>query len=188
MSIGIICTPPEIHPSKIYNSVIFSIFTRLHNPHHHRVPGHFTTPNRNLVPPSAVTLLPPPLATAKSHSGPVDVLSLDISYEWTHKYMVICIWGFPENSAGKESTYNAGDLGSIPGLGRSPGRGKDYPLHGPGEFHGPYSPWDHKESDTTERLSLTHPMCIWLLPLSKMSSSFIHDVAGISRFKSQKTT
>ena len=31
-------------------------------------------------------------------------------------------------SAGKESTYNAGDLGSIPGLGRFPGEGKGYPL------------------------------------------------------------
>ena len=36
--------------------------------------------------------------------------------------------GFPGGSADKESTYNAGDLGSIPGLGRSPGEGKGYPL------------------------------------------------------------
>ena len=36
--------------------------------------------------------------------------------------------GFPCDSAGKESTCNAGDLGSIPGLGRSPGEGKGYPL------------------------------------------------------------
>ena len=36
--------------------------------------------------------------------------------------------GFPCGSAGKESAYNAGDLGSIPGLGRSPGEGKGYPL------------------------------------------------------------
>ena len=35
---------------------------------------------------------------------------------------------FPCGSAGKESTCNAGELGSIPGLGRSPGEGKDYPL------------------------------------------------------------
>ena len=32
------------------------------------------------------------------------------------------------SSAGKESTHNAGDLGSIPGLGRSPGEGKGYSL------------------------------------------------------------
>ena len=37
--------------------------------------------------------------------------------------------GFPCGSAGKESTCNAGDLGSIPGLGRCPGEGKGYPLH-----------------------------------------------------------
>ena len=37
-------------------------------------------------------------------------------------------WGFSYGSAGKESACNAGDLGSIPGLGRSPGEGKGYPL------------------------------------------------------------
>ena len=36
--------------------------------------------------------------------------------------------GFPCDSAGKEPTCNVGDLGSIPGLGRSPGEGKGYPL------------------------------------------------------------
>ena len=36
--------------------------------------------------------------------------------------------GFPCGSAGKESTCNVGELGSIPGLGRSPGEGKDDPL------------------------------------------------------------
>ena len=35
---------------------------------------------------------------------------------------------FPGGLAGKESTYNVGDLGSIPVLGRSPGKGKGYPL------------------------------------------------------------
>ena len=36
--------------------------------------------------------------------------------------------GFPCGSVGKESACNAGDLGSIPGFGRSPGEGKGYPL------------------------------------------------------------
>ena len=36
--------------------------------------------------------------------------------------------GFPHSSVGKESAPNAEDLGSIPGLGRSPGEGKGYPL------------------------------------------------------------
>ena len=36
--------------------------------------------------------------------------------------------GFPGSSAGKESACNAGDLDSIPGLGRSPGQGNSYPL------------------------------------------------------------
>ena len=36
--------------------------------------------------------------------------------------------GFSCGSAAKESACNVGDLGSIPGLGRSPGEGKGYPL------------------------------------------------------------
>jgi len=36
--------------------------------------------------------------------------------------------GFPWGSTGKESNCNAGDLGSIPALGRSPGEGKGYPF------------------------------------------------------------
>ena len=36
--------------------------------------------------------------------------------------------GFPGGSAGKESACSAGDLGSISGLGRSPGEGKGYQL------------------------------------------------------------
>ena len=36
--------------------------------------------------------------------------------------------GFPCGSAGKEFACNVGDLGSIPGLGRSPGEGNGYPL------------------------------------------------------------
>ena len=43
----------------------------------------------------------------------------------THAYY---LFGFPCGSAGKESACNVGDLGSIPGLGRSPGEGKGYPL------------------------------------------------------------
>ena len=56
---------------------------------------------------------------------------------------------------GKESTCNAGDLDLIPGLGKSPGEGKGYPLQYSGEFYGLYRPWGCKESDTTERLSLS---------------------------------
>ena len=36
--------------------------------------------------------------------------------------------GFPGGSVDKESACNVGDLGLIPGLGRSPGEGKGYPL------------------------------------------------------------
>ena len=60
---------------------------------------------------------------------------------WEEAYLLprgsLCLsggvkWGFPCGSAGKESTCNVGDLGSIPGLGRSPGEGKGYPRQYPG--------------------------------------------------------
>ena len=59
---------------------------------------------------------------------------------------------FPNSSVGKESTCNAEDPGSIPGLGRIPWRRERLPtpVFQPREFHGLYSPWGHKESDTTE--------------------------------------
>ena len=62
---------------------------------------------------------------------------------------------FSSGSDDKQSAYNVGDLGSIPGLGRSPGKGKGYPLQYSGlENSMDYSPWGHKELDTTEQLSL----------------------------------
>ena len=63
------------------------------------------------------------------------------------------ILGFPDSSVGKESSCNTGDPGSIPGLGRSPGEGKGYPL----QYSGLENSMDctHKESAPTEWLSLS---------------------------------
>ncbi|XP_052505963.1 uncharacterized protein LOC128057551 isoform X1 [Budorcas taxicolor] len=60
--------------------------------------------------------------------------------------------GVPCGSAGEESNYNAGDVGSIPGLGRFPWRKKRLPtsVFWSGEFHGLYSPWGREESHRTE--------------------------------------
>ena len=71
--------------------------------------------------------------------------------------------GFPDASASKESACNTegaqhtGDVGLIPRQGRSPGGGNGNPLqyscleksHGQRSLTG-YSPWGHKELDTTE--------------------------------------
>ena len=67
---------------------------------------------------------------------------------------------FPSGSDGKEFACYVGDLGSVPGLGRSPGGKHGNPLqysrlenpHGQRSLAG-YSPWGPKESDTTEQLS-----------------------------------
>ena len=64
--------------------------------------------------------------------------------------------GFPGGSDGKESTCNEGDLGLIPGFGRSPGGGHGNPLqdsclenpHGQRSLAG-YNPRDCKDLDTT---------------------------------------
>ena len=74
--------------------------------------------------------------------------------------------GLPGGSDSKEPACSVQDLGSIPGLGRSPGGGRAWqptPVFLPEGFHGQrrlagYSPWGRKESDKTERLSThTHP-------------------------------
>ena len=75
----------------------------------------------------------------------------------------ILLLEFPCGSDSKESAWNAGDPGSIPGLGRSPEWGHGNTLqysclenpHWQRSLVG-YNPREHKESDTTERLSTEH--------------------------------
>ena len=69
-------------------------------------------------------------------------------------------WGFPGGSVVKNPAANAGDHGSIPELGRSPGGRHGNPLqycclenpHGQRSLAG-YNPWGLKELDTTEQLN-----------------------------------
>ena len=68
----------------------------------------------------------------KEHKLPV---SYKMNKFWDLMYSMVIIVnnttvnkGFPCGSAGKESACNVGDLGSIPGLGRSPGERKSDPL------------------------------------------------------------
>ena len=64
---------------------------------------------------------------------------------------------FPGGSPGKESACSVGDLGLIPGLGRSPGEGKGYLLQYFGlENFTDYIVHGVVESDTTEQLSLSY--------------------------------
>ena len=74
----------------------------------------------------------------------------------SHSLMItLGLKGFPCGSGSKESACNAGDQGLIPGLGRSPGEGKDYPPQYSGLENSMYSPGGCKEVDMTERLSLS---------------------------------
>ena len=89
------------------------------------------------------------------------IISIELASWWLVGPLIlknnICIFlanlrGFPSGWVGKESACNAGDMGSIPGLGWSPGwEWQPTPVFLPGKFHGQrslasYSPWDCKES------------------------------------------
>ena len=72
--------------------------------------------------------------------------------------LLASVLGFPGGSEDKASACNAGDPGSIPGLGKSLGEGNGNPLQyscleNPMDIGAwqAYSPWGHKESDTTEQ-------------------------------------
>ena len=93
-----------------------------------------------------------------SHQGsPNSIFKKDCKYR-----------GFPGGSVGKESICNAGDLGSISGLGRFSGGGHGNPLqysclenpHGQRSLV-KYSPWGHKKSDTNEQLN--EQLHVWRL-------------------------
>ena len=93
--------------------------------------------------------------------------------KYWHPWILWFIWevpvllkGFAGGSDGKESSCNVGDLGLIPGLGRSPGGGHGHLLQYPclENPHGQRSPagsgpQGRKELDTTEQLS--RALCCW---------------------------
>ena len=87
-------------------------------------------------------------------------ISLIYMYQLTYShnnFLQYVLLLFPRGSDGKKSTCNVGDLGPIPGLGRSPGGGHGNRLqysclenpYGQRSLAG-YSPRGHEESDTTE--------------------------------------
>ena len=88
--------------------------------------------------------------------------------------LTILLQGFPDSSIGKESACNAGDPGSIPGLGRSPGEGKGYPL----QYSGLENSKDSivhgvTKKDMPERLSLSF---FYGALFSLLSKGIIHAV------------
>ena len=102
--------------------------------------------------------------------------------------------GFPGGSDGKESAYNAGHPGLIPGLGRSPGEGNGHPIHhscleNPMDT-GAWGVTVHEvtEADMTEWLTLSpywnkkiHTVCCILCCITLLSNSvWIHRTIGIT--------
>ena len=74
-----------------------------------------------------------------------------IFYLKINQFKVQVLEGFPSGSDGKESASNAG---FDPCVGKIPWRREQQPtpVFCPGEFHGLYSPWVHKQLETTEQL------------------------------------
>ena len=120
---------------------------------------------------------------------------------WKYFYFLhYDIYGFPSGSVGKESACNAGDVGSIPRLGRSPGEGNGNPClvflcicqhsllatqlqyscqENPMSRGARHATWDRKESDTTVRLTFRFMIFITqefiiLFNLSISSSNLQH--------------
>ena len=100
--------------------------------------------------------------------------------------LLYCWWGckfvkplwrrsFSGKSDGKELGCNAGDLSLIPGSWKSPRKRKWLltPVFLPGEFHGQRTPWDHKESDVTEQLTLSLSYFIKEVPKKTKSGATI---------------
>ena len=92
------------------------------------------------------------LVKTQSYSGHINLRTQELLFHFTIVHFIV---DFPSGSDGKEPACNKGDLGFIPGLGRSPGEGNGYPpVFFPRKFHEQrslvgYSPWGHKESNMT---------------------------------------
>ena len=119
------------------------------------------------------------------------VIHLQCRRPWFHSWVGKIPWrrdrlptpiflGFPCGSAGKESTCKHGRPEFNPWVGKIPWRKARLPtpVFWPSEFHGLYSPWGRKESDTNEpfslsplRIKLKTPHGILLQPPSLTSSS-----------------
>ena len=100
------------------------------------------------------------------------------------------VTGFPDSSVDKKICLQCARPGFDPWVGKIPWRRErlSTPVFWPGEFHGLYSPWDRKESDTTEQFSLHFTrLVIAFLPRSKqVSFTFMASVTICSDFGAQK--
>ena len=89
--------------------------------------------------------------------------------------------GFPGGSDGRESACNTGDLGSIPGSGRSPEEGNGYPLRYSGleNFMDRGAWWAtvHRVAKSQTRLSDFHFLSISTIPLSMVPHPWIQPTA-----------
>ena len=95
-------------------------------------------------------------------SLPLSSMGLSAESFINHFWRANCPVGFPGGSDGKESACNAGDPGSIPGSGRSPGEGNGYPL----QYSYLENPWTEEfgglQSIGSQRMGMTDQLTLSL--------------------------
>ena len=137
-------------------------------------------------PPSLTQVHNISFCTSEQHSVSLQIFLLTCIFSCLLESGLLCGYLvhmpiFSGGSTGKQCVCNAGNLASIPGLGRSPGGEHGNPLQysclenlqGQRSLAG-YSPWGRKESDTTEQLT-TQYICPELYGFSPLLiHSFIH--------------
>ena len=89
------------------------------------------------------------------------------------------VQSFPGGSAGKESACNAGDLGSIPELGRSPGEGKSCPL----QYSGLENPMDSQLTDFHFHKAVICVHIAHCCIISNVTASSTGQITGLPRSK-----
>ena len=109
--------------------------------------------------------------------------AFSFKYRWcsgimqdSHSYNFRSFWASPVAQLAKRETWNVGDLGLIARLRR---KWLPTPVFQPGEFHGLYSPWGHKELDVTEWLSL-HSKVALVVKNPPANAGDIRDEGSIS--------
>ena len=133
-------------------------------------------PNPGIEPISLACLLAVGFFTTGPHGEPMipqvaNTINLNVSFKpWKmkqsssyKKHKIRQSLGFSGGTEDKTSAFNAGDLGSIPGAGRSPGEGNGNPLQS--------SCLENSQSHTSEQLDFSDCEIIFLLPIKKSQAN-----------------
>ena len=86
----------------------------------------------------------------------------ELFFQNTNFVFPLLSWVYPVTQL-ERIRLQCGRSGLSSWVGKTPWRREPTPVFWPGEFHGLYSPWGHKESDITERISLSLSLLLYIL-------------------------